>query len=217
MTGGTLKANASSAFAGDTVTLTATPSSGYVYVGATMSYTENGSNVSKALAYNELTFTMPESDVTITPKWSKPTSTSGEIKYDLAADMYEGAYTIIPYTISYNPATNQSTVSFSTLTCRIWCGSWQTTTLSLSIIVKATDSGKSASSSLSTSEIGNADNDGYHLQYPSVSPASVTVKHSSTAGSKSVTISSSSTMTTHTGWTGYGSGSKTHTVGTYSG
>lgn len=55
---------------GSTVTLTPTPDEGYVYSGATVTYTLNGVEQTIELDANTTAFTMPAADVTITPLWS---------------------------------------------------------------------------------------------------------------------------------------------------
>lgn len=54
---------------GSTVTLTPTPDEGYIYAGATVTYTLNGAEQTITLDANTKTFTMPAADVIITPVW----------------------------------------------------------------------------------------------------------------------------------------------------
>ena len=68
--GGDMTKEPNAVINGVEVTLTATPDSGYVYAGATMTYEDqNGNTQTVELAADELTFIMPASNVEITPKW----------------------------------------------------------------------------------------------------------------------------------------------------
>lgn len=68
--GGDLTTNPKAAINGIEVTLAATPDDGFIYAGATMTYEDqNGNTQTVELAADELTFIMPASNVTITPKW----------------------------------------------------------------------------------------------------------------------------------------------------
>lgn len=72
-TGGTVTANPAAAVNGQTITLTANAETGYVYDGATIIYTnEKGVRQTISLTATESTFTMPASNVTVTPKWLLP-------------------------------------------------------------------------------------------------------------------------------------------------
>ena len=125
-------------------------------------------------------------------------------------------YTSIPYSVSYDPIKNQSTVKFSTLTGRIWGSGGTTTIATTTLTVTATDSGNKASANAETSAY--LSNMGYKVVYPAPSPASVIVKHSNTAGEKKVKISGSTAISFY--WNGDNgnvtkSGSVTVTTGEY--
>lgn len=70
-TGGSLTATPTVSINGKSISITATPTTGYIYSGSTVSYTEAGEAKTIALAKDATTFTMPAADVTITPKWER--------------------------------------------------------------------------------------------------------------------------------------------------
>jgi len=218
--GGSGAPSAQTKYHDTTLTLSSTTPtrSGYIFAGWSTSSSATSATYKAGGSYTA------NASVTLYAVWTTVTTTSGSFTYNITYQYgtfwSDGTvYTVVPYSISYNPVTNQSTVTFGQLTCRTWASSKTETTESIYITVTATDSGNSASSSTSTSDYRNSNNSGFGLTYPTPSPTSVTVQHSNTTGAKSVTISSSASMTFYADGYGdaYGSGSKTHSVGTYSG
>ena len=70
--GGTMTTDKTEATAGETVTLTPTADSGYVYKGATVSYIdESDSAQTISLDADTFSFEMPVGDVLVTPKWEE--------------------------------------------------------------------------------------------------------------------------------------------------
>lgn len=111
----------------------------------------------------------------------------------------KGAWADVEYSISYDSIKNTTTVTFDKISCRTWAASYTTATASITLTVTATDSGNSASASAYTTDHRTTSNDGCGMTYPKADPASVTVKHSNTAGAKGVTISFSSLTTWNDG------------------
>jgi len=195
-----------------TLTLSSTipTRSGYVFLGWSTSSSATSPIYKASGNYTA------NSSTTLYAVWGTTTTTSGYVQYELINDYDNNTGTVtVYYNTSYNPVTNQTTVSFTQdAVHRLGAGEYISFDCTTSITVKATDSGKTASSSIYLS--GNKGS-GYSLYYNIPSPSSIVVQHSNTTGSKSVTITS---------WTDYNpsdwgcpaySNSKTITVGTYKG
>ncbi|MBR1691514.1 MAG: FecR domain-containing protein [Lachnospiraceae bacterium] len=112
-TGGSMSANPSSAKAGDTVTLTATPESGYEL--ESVSVTDGGGSsvaTTAGSSANVVTFTMPSGNVTVTPSFKKsytitiPTVANAEVKVlvNNAESSDKTAYAGEQITIKVKPA-----------------------------------------------------------------------------------------------------------------
>lgn len=106
-------------------------------------------------------------------------------------------YTVIYYTTSYNATTNETTVTVSSTLMRLWGATNTNTTGTTTVTVTATDSGASGSVSASASDYWW--NYGFIVVQPSPSPNKIVVKHSDTAGQKSVKISGHTGMS-HWQW-----------------
>ena len=82
VTGGTVTADQAVAINGKTITLTPAANAGYTYNGATISYADKaGADQTISLASDELTFTMPVANVTVTPKWNVSTGIAYTVKH----------------------------------------------------------------------------------------------------------------------------------------
>lgn len=93
--------------------------------------------------------------------------------------------TYIEYSVSYDPITNRSTVTLGGITCQIYGDSGYPTDFSVSISVRATDSGETASTSASGSGTTAGGTKDFYL---TPSAKTLTVQHSDNVGSKSVVI-----------------------------
>ena len=96
-------------------------------------------------------------------------------------------YTIVEYSVSYDSIKNESTVTFNRTRTRLWGHSGTSSEGTVSLTVRATDSGATASATSSPGDYFW--NDGFTVFDEWVSPSSITVKHSATAGTKSITLS----------------------------
>jgi hypothetical protein len=96
--------------------------------------------------------------------------------------------TYVEYSVSYDPVTNRSTVTIDRITCQINGDSGYSTDFSVTVNVRATDSGKTASTSASGSGTTSGGTKDFYL-----TPATktLTVQHSNNAGTKNVVIGGS--------------------------
>ena len=97
----------------------------------------------------------------------------------------------INYSVAYDASTNRTTVTFLESSLSYFGRSNYGTSSSTSITVTANDSGSSETASMSTSGYTNG---GSKTFTATPSPISVTVQHSATAGSKSITINANTTI-----------------------
>lgn len=85
VTGGTITTSSGIGMNGKTITITDTPNNTpnnrYIYDGATVSYTLNGTAGKIELDGNTRTFVMPAADVVVTPKWKKDNTIYITLKY----------------------------------------------------------------------------------------------------------------------------------------
>ncbi len=79
VTNGTVTVDKAAAESGDTVTLTATPDSGFAL--GTVTVTGTSGTVSTSGTGNTRTFTMPDEDVTVSATFTQPVAQVGEVKY----------------------------------------------------------------------------------------------------------------------------------------
>ena len=122
----------------------------------------------------------------------------------------DGSYTSIHYNTSYDPIKNETTLTFTdSVYVRTWTSGRTEATASITITVKATDSGASEFATAYTDDYRNTDSSGWGVTYPSPSKTTLTVKHSNTDGEKSVTIS----LKVYVTWDN-GNGSNTNTGST---
>ena len=98
-TGGELTSDKRNTQAGETVTLTITPADGYVFGGVEVKDASDNS-VAVEISGNMATFTMPASNVTVTPTWNKVYNltvanvTGGEVIADVASAGESGTVTL---------------------------------------------------------------------------------------------------------------------------
>lgn len=105
---GTLTANAT-ANIGSTVTLTPAPDEGYIYGGATVTYTLDGVEQTITLDANTTTFIMPAADVTVTPVWSEaPTMATVTVRTSVSSDgKGKEVYITFPFEMAPGLTTNR--------------------------------------------------------------------------------------------------------------
>lgn len=139
-----------------------------------------------------------------------------ELRYNIEHDwrwQTGDCYTVIYYTTSYNATTNETTVTVSETLMRLWGATDTNSSGTTTVTVTATDSGDSGSVSASASDYWW--NYGFIVVQPKPSPNKIVVKHSNTAGPKSVTIYGHTGMS-HWQWEyTEAAGSKTVQTGTY--
>ena len=137
------------------------------------------------------------------------------LSYNVTIQDWYSAKAYIDYSVTYDPITNKSTVTFKEVTHSYYGDSGWYTESYTNITVKATDSGATATASCGTS----GTTDGWKDFYLTPSPKTVTVQHSQTAGKKTITISGySNYYPTHINGNPHGpdgSGSVTIEVGEY--
>lgn len=123
-----------------------------------------------------------------------------------------GGYVRVSYSASYDPIKNQTTVTFpwDDGNHRLAGNSGTTGESYTTIVVRATDSGNTASSAMNITITGNG---GYKLYSVQPSPNTLVVQHSDAEGTKKITISASTTY--YYDYTATGSDSETVTMGTY--
>ena len=101
-------------------------------------------------------------------------------------------YSVIDYSVSYDPIKNESTVTFGRTLTRVWGAEGTTSYSTTTLTVRANDGGATASTTASASDYFW--NYGFIVLQPYPSQTSVTVKHSAVAGTKNVTISASTVL-----------------------
>lgn len=137
-----------------------------------------------------------------------------ELRYNIDHDWrwQDGlCYSVVDYSVSYDPIKNESTVTFGRTLTRVWGAEGTTSQETTTLTVKANDGGATASTKASASDYFW--NYGFIVLQPTPSPVSVTVKHSDAAGAKSVTISATTGISHWENEYTTGSGSVTVTTG----
>lgn len=97
-----------------------------------------------------------------------------------------GCYAIVTYTVSYNAKTNTSTIKLSDFRYRQSGDNGKRVKFTSTVTATATDSKNSQEATTTYDTTGNG---GYYVYYPTLSTATLEVKHSPTAGAKKVNIS----------------------------
>lgn len=101
-------------------------------------------------------------------------------------------YSVIDYSVSYDPIKNESTVTFGKTLTRVWGAEGTTSYATTTLTVRANDGGATASTTASASDYFW--NYGFIVLEPTPSPVSVTVKHSDVAGAKNITVTAKTVL-----------------------
>jgi hypothetical protein len=134
-------------------------------------------------------------------------------RYNINDQRWEdgSCYSVIDYSVSYDPIKNETTVTFGRTLTRVWGAEGTTSYETTTLTVRADDGGATASTTASASDYFW--NYGFIVLQPTPSPVSVTVKHSDVAGAKSVTISASTVLNYNGNESSSASGSVTVATG----
>jgi len=210
--GGSGAPSAQTKYHDTTLTLSSTSptKSGYIFAGWSTSSSATSATYKAGGNYTA------NASVTLYAVWKTVTTTSeAYFQTNLTNDYGNNAgYVLVYYSTSYNPVTNETTVNlpYKWNNLRLSGNSYSTGSLSATITVRATDSGATATSTMSYTITNNG---GYQVVGTTPNPTAVTVKHTNTIGSKAVTISCNATYRYDYGSSG--SNSASVTTGTYSG